>query len=354
MNGANPESILHIRSMFIGLHTEVNVAQEPLVYTLAKSNVTFGGSLMANGVRCSGPEGGVRFHSWRGSDRLSNVYFAEKSVTTPAEILLFSPTNPEFVIYRDLSVAPSLNVELNNLAPDMEYMGDIRVEYVVKGELYLLNIPEGETRQVVIDAGGFEAPNTINGGAQSILSITGTAGKTIHKIIFLMQGANFLTFLEEDGVQTPLVVNESLTVNGPIVVNPPHVAGEAQRFTTTEALGSLYVSWKKTGDVLKGSFGYSSVVDDDLYFVNGEDARIRLGTNTRLNDFIIEANGDVEIPNGSLILKEYLVANLPAAGTLGRMAFVTDATAPTYLGTLTGGGAVKCPVFDNGVAWVSH
>lgn len=52
-------------------------------------------------------------------------------------------------------------------------------------------------------------------------------------------------------------------------------------------------------------------------------------------------------------LKSYTVATLPA-GTQGDMAYVTDATAPTYLGTLTGGGAVVCPVFYNGSAWVSH
>jgi hypothetical protein len=42
------------------------------------------------------------------------------------------------------------------------------------------------------------------------------------------------------------------------------------------------------------------------------------------------------------------------AGTVGMIAYVTDATLPTYLGTLTGGGSVKCPVFYNGTAWVSH
>jgi hypothetical protein len=49
----------------------------------------------------------------------------------------------------------------------------------------------------------------------------------------------------------------------------------------------------------------------------------------------------------------YTVATLPAAGSAGRRAYVTDATAPTFLGALTGGGAVVCPVFDNGTAWVS-
>jgi hypothetical protein len=49
----------------------------------------------------------------------------------------------------------------------------------------------------------------------------------------------------------------------------------------------------------------------------------------------------------------YTVATLPT-GAVGMHAYVTDATAPTYLGALTGGGAVTCPVFHNGAAWVSH
>ena len=49
----------------------------------------------------------------------------------------------------------------------------------------------------------------------------------------------------------------------------------------------------------------------------------------------------------------FTVATLPAAGTQGRRAWVTDAVLPTFLGALTGGGAVVCPVFDNGTAWVS-
>lgn len=50
----------------------------------------------------------------------------------------------------------------------------------------------------------------------------------------------------------------------------------------------------------------------------------------------------------------YTVATLPAAGVAGRTAYVTDATAPVYLGALVGGGAVVTPVFDNGANWVSY
>jgi len=48
------------------------------------------------------------------------------------------------------------------------------------------------------------------------------------------------------------------------------------------------------------------------------------------------------------------VATLPpaSAALMGARSFVTDATSPTFLGTLTGGGTVVCPVFCNGTAWV--
>lgn len=46
----------------------------------------------------------------------------------------------------------------------------------------------------------------------------------------------------------------------------------------------------------------------------------------------------------------YLVSTLPAA-QLGDRAVVTDATAPTYLGTPVGGGSIVAPVWYNGTAW---
>lgn len=68
-----------------------------------------------------------------------------------------------------------------------------------------------------------------------------------------------------------------------------------------------------------------------------------------------DASG-LEFGSVPYLLPEYTVATLPsgANATEGMMAYVTDATAPTYLGALTGGGAVKCPVFYNGTIWVSH
>ncbi len=56
--------------------------------------------------------------------------------------------------------------------------------------------------------------------------------------------------------------------------------------------------------------------------------------------------------NGAIKTLGYTVATLPT-GIVGMRAYVTDATTPTYLGALTGGGAVVCSVFYDGTQWVS-
>ena len=48
----------------------------------------------------------------------------------------------------------------------------------------------------------------------------------------------------------------------------------------------------------------------------------------------------------------YTVAALPAAGTAGRRAFVSNALTPVVLSAVVGGGAVTVPVFDNGSSWI--
>jgi hypothetical protein len=67
----------------------------------------------------------------------------------------------------------------------------------------------------------------------------------------------------------------------------------------------------------------------------------------------LQVNGSVIVT--TLKTSSFTVATLPnpPAQGLGAIAHVTDALNPTYLGTLTGGGTVKCPVFYNGTNWIS-
>jgi hypothetical protein len=52
-------------------------------------------------------------------------------------------------------------------------------------------------------------------------------------------------------------------------------------------------------------------------------------------------------------LTNYAVADLPSAVTSGKGArsFVTDASAPTFGATVSGGGAVATPVYSDGTNW---
>lgn len=68
-----------------------------------------------------------------------------------------------------------------------------------------------------------------------------------------------------------------------------------------------------------------------------------------VNGVLADVNGNVNTR-----LKSYTVATLPSSPTQGDEAAVTDATSPTYLGTLTGGGTTYTPVIFNGTIWISH
>jgi hypothetical protein len=84
------------------------------------------------------------------------------------------------------------------------------------------------------------------------------------------------------------------------------------------------------------------------------------GTTSVTERLRIADNGDVQMGGANTVidtnrihrLRQYTVATLPTVGTAGRLAAVTDATAPAYLTTVAGGGAVNTPVYDNGTNWV--
>lgn len=64
----------------------------------------------------------------------------------------------------------------------------------------------------------------------------------------------------------------------------------------------------------------------------------------------------VAVSSNGLQLPVTTVAALPTCNTAakGLLYAVSDATSPTYNGTLTGGGAVSVPVYCNGSSWASH
>lgn len=98
---------------------------------------------------------------------------------------------------------------------------------------------------------------------------------------------------------------------------------------------------------ITGSQGTGTGAGGSLIFQVAPAGSSGTAQNALANAMVIDSVKTVRLGTG------YTVATLPAAGTAGRRTYVTDALAPTYLGALTGGGSVVCPVFDNGTAWVS-
>jgi hypothetical protein len=111
------------------------------------------------------------------------------------------------------------------------------------------------------------------------------------------------------------------------------------------------------------SAGFVSHTDPDKNLRLGPNIDLAAGTSITSTNDAGDQLSPLEIlasdfyVNTPVRLKSYTVATLPpcSSSTLAyAMTAVTDAVAPTYNGVLTGGGAVKVPVFCNGTAWVAH
>ena len=141
-------------------------------------------------------------------------------------------------------------------------------------------------------------------GATNTISITNT---TAQIIIGGLTASGAMTFGRSTGNQTINI----------------HTGATASGSTKTINIGTGGVSGSTTTITVGSTFGTTTTVNGSTVFT------------------------------GTFQSQGYTVATLPTAGTAGRRAHVTDALAPTFLGVLTGGGAVRCPVFDNGTAWVA-
>jgi len=119
---------------------------------------------------------------------------------------------------------------------------------------------------------------------------------------------------------------------------------------STNQDGATALSMVVSGDSVGMSLTHSSGTTSEAgFFINdsGQGAALQIA-------HAFAGGFAINIQSGTINLAAYTVAELAIlGGVLGDTAYVTDATTPTYLGTLTGGGAVKCMVFHNGTAWVS-
>jgi hypothetical protein len=97
---------------------------------------------------------------------------------------------------------------------------------------------------------------------------------------------------------------------------------------------------------LKGSAGTGTGAGGSIIFQTAPAD----GSGSAQNAFVTAVT--IDSP-GTLRVKGFTVATLPAAGTAGRIAYVSDqlTACPALGGTFTGGGAVVCKAFDDGTNW---
>jgi hypothetical protein len=121
--------------------------------------------------------------------------------------------------------------------------------------------------------------------------------------------------------------------------------------TTNEGPIGLFgmVAPGTNNDIAIGTLGANNL----RFFANGTaNERARIDTNGRLLVGLTSATGVAKLQvSGPIQTTGYTVATLPA-GTVGMRTYVTDALAPSFGVTVSGGGAVTIPVFYDGANWI--
>ena len=223
----------------------------------------------------------------------------------------------------------------------------------------LIDIQSGGTsRFKVLATGG----TTLGGGASSPLSIVSSTGT----VTFTATGDGSL--LQDKSVILPAT---GYVRFGFVGSNDPIITGASSSLTisqiTSFQLGANTATASATApaQTIKGpnatgttsTGGSLTLAGGTGTSAGGAVVITTAATTTQATAVTVSKDGVTTFAKPPVV-PVYTVATLPATAAAGMVqgahAIVTDATTPTYLGALTGGGAVVCPVFYNGTAWVSH
>lgn len=199
---------------------------------------------------------------------------------------------------------------------------------------------------------------TIDGSTNTVDSSAASISVTKPIVATSIQNTPIGSTTPSTGAFTTLSASDTITSNNTIFGNRTHA-------TTTAQLAIVDCKAISSGDMVDGFGPQVRFIIRDTAAVDNliaSIASIRDGAdNTGAVVVNVGVGGTTQAAKfsstglavtGTIKTSGYTVATLPA-GAAGDRAYVTDATAPTYLGALTGGGAVVCPVFKNASAWVS-
>jgi len=317
----------------------------------------------------------------------------------------FGTPSPMNIIGANVPAGTGGGISLQNLAGNAEYArfgvvnpGTSNNSFVGSISNNNFSIYTNSTEKVTFfSSGGVSIGNTTDLGAGT-LNVTGNistmAATTANQVPIKAQldlKADITNTLLLTGNQTFTGVKSATSTSGSIAqINLTNTSstsplvslvnnlsnGNAQTIYNNGGTGSSGLSVNSSGDgigilaeITTGSSNTNAFKVNVTSVSSITDAAVfNVATSNNLTNFlafkvnssnvaVIDKSGNIIgnsiTLNSVLKLKAYTVATLPT-GAVGDMAYVTDATAPTYNGTLTGGGAVKIPVFYDGTAWKSH
>ncbi|MDR3534931.1 MAG: glycosyl hydrolase family 28-related protein [Acetobacteraceae bacterium] len=229
------------------------------------------------------------------------------------------------------------------------------------------------------------------------MSVTDTAANSIKGVYwngFALSGLGTSPAGTYDGPSTSYM-QSALSTSGLTTATATITGGTVNATPigqTTPALGT-FSTVTSTGQVtavsgvtvISGSISVTNPGATALHIIGSDTSSVDMGaqielTNTNASSSIqnkymrVDSSGQLQFLNDAyssiLTLKDtgyvyfkapatlltYTVSALPTCNSslVGAMAAVTDATSPTYNGTLTGGGSVSVPVYCNGTAWTAH
>lgn len=227
----------------------------------------------------------------------------------------------------------------------------------------------GTTEVFSVDKAGNVAPS---GDITSAAAATFTISANSSRALALNAPGGVGILLQKNGTTVSAVSDTGLGMTGNYTIYWSSGA--------VSATGDTFLSRPAAATIQQGSANAASPVAQTLQAqgsraatdsdVGGANYTIRAGTGTgigTLSSLILQspvavASGTgaqtnttgLTIKNGTFISVAYTVATLPAVNVAGSRAHVTDQlTACVATGVaITGGGALVCPVFNNGVAWV--
>ena len=229
-------------------------------------------------------------------------------------------------------------------------VGGASKAYITKAGVLRLNF-NGSSGNPAISFGNNTASTGFYGVSGGIISVTGTNG------VYLTIGNGFgatiasnVSFAFTNTVGNSNATTDTLITRKAAATLQHGDADAAAPVAQTVGVQSVVAGTSNTAGAnftITGSQGTGTGVGGDIIFQVAPASTTGSTQNALATAMRIYNNKTVTIGAA------FTVATLPTAGTQGRRTWVTDALAPTFLGTLTGGGAVVTPVFDNGTAWVA-